>query len=454
MKERFSRSWHKVSRLGLREGEGVLDFREVILLNRIVALVPIIMFLYAPVEVIFNGFELLPLAGSLVLIFLLALVFHAYRWFRFARYYCFLITTLFISAMGIVVGKGVNNHVFLIPMVLFGIILSKSKTERILALVIVLSLYFIQQYLMTFIPPLTPLGPENEIRFTMVFFALGIILCFLLGFYFVGITREYEAIIVRQKEEISSTNMEITDSIAYAKRIQKAILPPDKLVKEHLPDSFILYKPKDIVAGDFYWVEKAGGQIFFAVADCTGHGVPGAMVSVVCNNALNRSFHEPGQHSPAEILNKTRESVIREFAKSEEEIKDGMDISICAYNPLTRQLQWAGANNPLLIFRSGTLTEVRPDKQPIGNFTVEQPFTNHTFVLEKDDLIYIFSDGYPDQFGGPRGKKLKYPAFKELLLSNAGKTMEEQKALLDDALEDWKGKLSQVDDICVMGVRI
>lgn len=454
MKERFSRSWHKVSRLGLREDEGILAFREVILLNRIIALVPIILILYAPVEIVFNGIELLPLTGSLILVFLLTLLLHSYRWFRFARYYTFLVTTLFISAMGIVVGKGVNNHVFLIPMALFGIILFKSKTERIISLFIVIALYLLQRYLMTVIAPLVDLDPETEARFTRIFFILGIILCFLLGYYFVGITGEYEAIILRQKEEISLTNMEITDSIAYAKRIQKAILPPDKLVKEYLPDSFILYKPKDIVAGDFYWVEKTRNNILFAVADCTGHGVPGAMVSVVCNNALNRSFHESGLTNPAEILNKTRQMVIREFDKSEEEIKDGMDISICAFDPPTRTLRWAGANNPLLILRAGTLTEVKPDKQPIGNFTVEQPFTSHTFVLEKGDQVYIFSDGYADQFGGPKGKKLKYPAFKNLLVSHASQSMEEQKNLLEQALEAWKGELAQVDDICVMGMRI
>jgi len=263
----------------------------------------------------------------------------------------------------------------------------------------------------------------------------------------------------QQKEEtelahyaLEEKNQEILDSIIYAKRIQSAILPQMKVVKEYLKENFILYKPKDVVAGDFYWMEHKNGKVLFAAADCTGHGVPGAMVSVVCNNALNRSVREHGLTIPGEILDKTREIVVQEFKKSEEDVKDGMDIALCSIEGM--KLQYAGAYNPLWIIRNGEIIETKANKQPIGQFENPEPYTTHSFDLEQGDTIYIFSDGYVDQFGGERGKKFKAKAFRELLLSIQDKAMEEQKTSIDETFETWKSDLEQVDDVCVIGVRV
>ncbi len=258
---------------------------------------------------------------------------------------------------------------------------------------------------------------------------------------------------------IEEKQKEILDSINYAKRIQNAILPPNRIVKEHLPESFILYKPKDIVAGDFYWLEHKNGKVLFAAADCTGHGVPGAMVSVICNNGLNRSVREHGIIDPGKILDKTREIVISEFEKSDDEVKDGMDISLCALSPSPRGqgevlLQWAGANNPLWVIRNNEIIEIKPNKQPIGKYAENKPFTTHSMELQKNDALYLFTDGYADQFGGEKGKKFKFSKLKELLLSIADKSMNEQKEILNENFETWKGNLEQVDDVCVIGVRI
>ncbi len=255
-----------------------------------------------------------------------------------------------------------------------------------------------------------------------------------------------------QKEIVEEKNREITDSINYAKRIQSAILPTDKLVKEFLKDSFVLYKPKDIVAGDFYWMQHVGDKVLFAAADCTGHGVPGAMVSVVCNNALNRSVREHGLTDPGKLLDKAREIIIQEFDKSDEEVKDGMDIALCSLEGNT--LHYAGAHNPLWLIRNGELIETRGNKQPVGQFFRSEPYTTHTFELEKGDTFYIFSDGYVDQFGGEKGKKFKSKSFRELLLSIQGLPMEEQRSSIDRTFETWRGDLEQVDDVCVIGVRI
>lgn len=259
-----------------------------------------------------------------------------------------------------------------------------------------------------------------------------------------------------QKQQIEMKNRDITDSIQYAKRIQTAILPTKKLIKETLPESFILYLPKDIVAGDFYWMEKNKNGVFFAAADCTGHGVPGAMVSVVCNSALNRSVREFQLTNPADILNKTREFVIETFEKSEANIKDGMDIALCNLKEEAGswKLQYAGANNPLWIIRNNELIETKGDKQPIGKFMKNQPFTNHTLNLQKGDIIYLLTDGFPDQFGGEKGKKYKYKPLKDKLLSISSLPLEEQKQMLYKEFIEWKGDLEQIDDICLMGVKV
>ena len=295
----------------------------------------------------------------------------------------------------------------------------------------------------------------------------------------------------QQKIIVDNKNKEITDSIVYARRIQQAILPPKEVLSKNIKNGFILYKPKDVVSGDFYWMETSPtpnlpkgeleeASILFAAADCTGHGVPGAMVSVVCNNALNRAVREFKLSNPAEILDKVRSLVIETFEKSEEEVNDGMDIALCGLRfvqPQSSQregvglklnepetiaiLQYAGANNPLWIIRNlehqtsnFELIEIKPNKQPIGKVDNPEPFTQHTIKLQKGDTIYMFTDGFADQFGGKKGKKLMYKPFKNLLLSIQDKTMDEQKVMLEQYFEEWKGSLEQVDDVCVIGVRI
>lgn len=272
-------------------------------------------------------------------------------------------------------------------------------------------------------------------------------------------SKKMNALIASQKKEVELKNQEILDSISYAKRIQTAILPTDEYFKSKFKESFILYLPKDIVAGDFYWMEEKDNLLIFAVADCTGHGVPGAMVSVVCHNALNRCVREFNLTNPNEILNKAREIIINEFEKSNEEMKDGMDISLCCLDMDTLLLKWAGANNPFCVVRNKELIEFKADKQPIGNFAHAKDFTMHEIQMLKDDLIYLFSDGYIDQFGGDdegfsNGKKYKSKRLKSLLIELSNQEIEKQKTILRNDFLKWKGKLDQVDDICIVGIRV
>ncbi|MES2394927.1 MAG: SpoIIE family protein phosphatase [Bacteroidota bacterium] len=274
--------------------------------------------------------------------------------------------------------------------------------------------------------------------------------------------------VVHQKEEIEAKNGEleilykhVTDSIKYAKRIQEAILPPDSLVKELLPNSFVLYKPKDIVSGDFYWIGQKDGKTMFAAVDCTGHGVPGAFMSIVGHNILKQVVSNNTFSTPAQILDSLNEGVSETLhhgghEHEEGQAKDGMDISFCTIDFKTLELQYAGAYNPLYIIRNGQLIQTKANKFPIGLFLGEEKkkFTNHTFQLERGDTVYIFSDGYADQFGGPYGRKFMAIPFRVLLMDINKEPIEKQKIILNKTIEDWRGQLDQVDDILVIGVKI
>jgi len=286
-------------------------------------------------------------------------------------------------------------------------------------------------------------------------FILLIVLIFsIIIFNRLKITKRQKAVIERQKLIVEEKNKEITDSITYAKRIQSAILPSLEVIKDSLPNSFVFYKPKDIVAGDFYWLAKKENKILLAVADCTGHGVPGAMVSVVCHNALNRAVNDFNLIDPSKILDKTAELVIDAFKKNNEDVKDGMDISLCSFDLKNKKLEYAGAINSLFYIRENKLTEIKGDKQPIGQYANIEPFTSHQIELKENDIFYLFSDGYPDQFGGEKGKKYMYKRFRELILDLSDKEFSKQKNILENDFNLWKKDLEQVDDVCVVGVKI
>jgi tetratricopeptide (TPR) repeat protein len=299
----------------------------------------------------------------------------------------------------------------------------------------------------------------------LIYSILGGLILVLTGAGFITkslrVTRKQKQIIERQKEVVEeqkgvveTKNKEITDSITYAKRLQKAILPRRRDIHATFPGSFILFLPKDIVSGDFYWMEKANDSILIAVGDCTGHGIGGAMLTIVCSNALNRAVKEFHLTEPGIILNKVRELVIETFEKSGSEIQDGMDISIAAINRLSGEVKWAGANNPLWYITGGLLKEQKADKQPIGKTDNLLPFTNHTLKLMAGDSIFLFTDGFADQFGGPKGKKFKYKALQELLSSNASLAPKDQTNHLGEVFAAWKGDLEQTDDVCVIGIRL
>lgn len=264
--------------------------------------------------------------------------------------------------------------------------------------------------------------------------------------------------IIEQKELIEEKNKDIMDSIRYAKRIQEALLPPDDYFSQFLKSYFVLFKPKDIVSGDFYWMHDCEGKILIAAVDCTGHGVPGAFMSIVGHNGLNQAVMEYGLTVPSHILDKLNIIVNETLSqkRADSGIRDGMDMTLCSLDYTKMELEFAGAKNPIYFIRDNELTEYKGDKQPIG--AMEEDYTgnysNHRLTVKKGDVIYMFSDGYADQFGGTFGKKYKYKTFKNTLLELHQMDMNIQKEKLDNVIEKWRGNLEQVDDILVIGIRI
>ena len=257
---------------------------------------------------------------------------------------------------------------------------------------------------------------------------------------------------------LEGKNKEVTDSIKYAKRLQEAILPSNEFIKKLFPQSFVFYKPKDIVSGDFYWFEQWGNKKLFAAVDCTGHGVPGAFMSIVGYNILNQAINEHGLTRPNLILNELNKGITKTLKQSMEDsaVKDGMDIALCSYDETLGTLEYSGAFNSLWLLRDNKIEEIKADKQPIGLFIGEElkSFTNIEIKVENGDIVYVFTDGYADQFGGPKGKKFKYKQLQEIVLSNGNKSMDEQKQILEKSIEDWQGSLEQIDDILIIGVKI
>ncbi len=260
-----------------------------------------------------------------------------------------------------------------------------------------------------------------------------------------------------QANEIRDKNRAITDSIHYARRIQYAILPEEEKVKKCLQDYFIFYQPKDIVSGDFYWVERVDDYVVFAVVDCTGHGVPGAFMSLIANNALNKIVLEKKNLVPGDIANDMNDIINELFQRSEEQIRDGMDMGICSWNKKNNTLQFSGAFNSLFIYRkSGELEEVKGNRESVGASIYQHKrskFNNHNVDISQGDTVYISSDGLPDQFGGKKGKKLKWKGLKQMLESVADKPMQEQGNAVQTFFNDWRKNVEQLDDVCIMGVK-
>lgn len=291
-------------------------------------------------------------------------------------------------------------------------------------------------------------------------FVLGFLLLSLLAFViFRSLQQNKKAgkIIELQKENLERKNVmieekqkEILDSINYAKRIQFTLLAHDGLLKENFTDHFVLFKPKDIVSGDFYWATRQSGRFYLALCDSTGHGVPGAFMSLLNISFLNEAITEKKISKPDEVLNYVRDRLVNSVSK--DGAQDGMDGILICFEP--NKITYAAALNRPVLIQNNELMELEADKMPIGKGEMQIPFALHDIKVMQGDMLYLFTDGYADQFGGPKGKKFKYKQFHEKLIAISEKKMQEQKMDLENTLSDWRGNLEQVDDICIIGIKI
>lgn len=453
--------WRKVTVSGLRSGSSPHDRKCILLINRMSMLNTLLMILFSLLGPIVGLYQVLYFSIPFAVAFAIPPVLNKLKFLEVSRYYFSLTPLIFLVAVCIHNGSELGDKYFILTTATIPILIFRERwIIYTLFFVNVLMYFFIVWYQSTF-PPMEgfPEYIQKQYSSFSILSVFGII--FFVVIYFRSDSEDYELELEEKNFLISQKNGEIIDSINYAKRLQQAILPPIEEILEHLPDSFILYKPKDIVAGDFYFADHKGDHFFIAAADCTGHGVPGAMVSVVCSNALNRAVIELELTDPGKILDKVTELVCETFKKSHNVVNDGMDISLCAFNLKTNEVTWAGANNPLWYISPSmdakddvSFNEITANKQPVGKNDYYKPFTTHRLNVIKGDILYLFTDGYADQFGGPKGKKFKYKQLSDLLISIHNKAISEQQNVLDKAFEDWKGVHDQVDDVCIIGIRL
>jgi phosphoserine phosphatase RsbU/P len=371
-----------------------------------------------------------------------------------AFHYTMIYGFIFISAFTYLFGGENNSHYYLLFLpVACNILFDSGRTAFIYvcitAVVMMANIYFMENYKPYYtIPPSLHYFSYPNIIFTCALIYLGVRLFKLENV-------RYAETIEEQRHVLEEKNHEITDSINYAQKIQSALIPSEEEFVSYFKEAFVLLKPKDIVSGDFYWATKKQEKIYFAVADCTGHGVPGGFMTMLGISFLDEIINEKNISEPNEVLNILRDRIVHTLKQTGTagESKDGMDIVVCCLDKNTNTLRFAGANNSIYIVSNKQINEYKSDKQPCGFHHNPTPFKQFEIKLQSGDCIYAFSDGYADQFGGEKGKKFKYKQLEQLLL-NPATDFKAQKKLLADSFGKWKGDLEQVDDILLAGVRV
>ena len=464
----ISSIWHLVSENGINNQIEESEQKRIRFLNRIIFINALLALFFLAIDISNLSFDgaLISLTTLIFSSILLALI--RKEFYKITKWAILFFIIIYISSLAVMTGKNSGMIIYFIPGILFPTIIFKNKkVVLVLTVFLLFALFGVFNLTENLIPRLKL--SENELRFYSISSLMGCsIITLLILWYFRKTNEEYEEIIFKKnkslrlyseevsikKAKLEQKNKGITDSINYASKIQQSILPNEKKLTAFLSNYFLFFCPKDIVSGDFYWIEKIETKKYIAIADCTGHGVPGAMVSVICQNALNRSVQEYKLTKPNEILDKTREIVIDALSEGDKMIQDGMDIALCCIDTNTNILEFSGANNPLVIVRNNEFMILNPDRQPIGKYSFGKPFKVEKKKLENDDCIYMFTDGFSDQFGGKKGKKFKSSSLINLLSSNSKLSLEKQHKALETEFINWKGDFEQIDDVCILGFKI
>lgn len=459
--------WNSIGDIGKEHCRNAFEIRSTRISNLISASGAFLIFIYflaSCLEFQFRYQGYLVFQLSLVLIMLLNLALNHIGFFMAARTIGVLSSIVYVVGLNMIAGNQMGGAYMLLVTSLLPMILFEKRWQYSLFFLLHILAFFVNYYYQQNYEALIEMAAEEiPVAYCSAVLVMFISL-FLIMQHFLQTNREFERDLTLSKRIIEDRNRNILDSIEYAGRIQGNILPPLQILKEFLPDSFVLFRPKDIVSGDFYWFYKISGdgvesesKFLIAACDCTGHGVPGALVSVVCSTALNKAVGEFGLTDPGTILDKVNVLVASELGKNsdaEEVIPDGMDISLCRLDLKNRKVSWAGAQNPLWILRDSEIIEFKPDKKSIGNHHGAFSYAQQEANLKPGDSLFMFSDGFADQFGGPAEKKISRQGFRRMLISATGLEMKQMKGILENGFDQWKGSNPQVDDVCVIGIRI
>ncbi len=462
----IQRIWKNISLSGVSEHVTSQDKADIVLVNRLVFISLIITVLYSPFVFYFE-MKMLYIPFVATFMFLLYL-FYLTRKKRPQLASVLLIIMASVNIFYFSIQIPGTIHLFTIPVFIYNLTLVKNKYFKIANGALLVLIFFAGEY-HEYLFGSDKTGQESMKDTFFILNNIVVFLCCIFTLFHLKITNiEYEKDIIKQKVQLEDQHSELTrvhsdikSSITYAKRIQTAIIPPEKVIKSYLENSFILYKPKDIVASDFYWSKIIDDRILYAVADCSGQGVPGAMISVVCHNALNRSIGEFKLKTPSEILEKSREIIISAFEVSGSNMMDGMDIALVSIPLNIRQIKnenntilFSGANIPLYLIRDGRTVIVPADKQPVGRYHSQTQFNMREIDIKKEDMIYISTNGYTNQTGGDLEEKIKKEAFLQLLSSIGHLSPEIQRHNLIKSFESWKGNRNQTDDLCMIGLKV
>lgn len=433
-------------------------------MNRMSFVLAFFMLVFVVNSIVLKSYLILPFALFFCVNFLLVPVFLHQKRIELAKWFFALTPIIEVSVIAVLNGSSGGDKFYLLTTGIIPVTVFRNKWIGFMFFELSLICLLVVSYLQTIFQPMVYIEPKILLIYEYVNYITIAFILYLFTRYFKNDSERIENELILQKEIIEEKHKEITDSINYAERLQKSLMASKKMLDQHLKHYYIYFNPKEKVSGDFYWCSVLpNNKVLIACADSTGHGVPGAIMSMMNMNSLKESVKE-GLEQPNDVLNHTRSIIIETLANdgTTEGGKDGMDCALLCFDFKHNKLQFALANNPLWLIRNGELMEYLPDKMPVGRHDKqEQPFTNHEIELIKGDWIIALTDGYPDQFGGNNalqqkagGKKFKYSNLKKLILACSQDSPELIKEKLHVVFEQWRGEMEQTDDVCIIGVKI
>ncbi|MBA3681519.1 MAG: SpoIIE family protein phosphatase [Bacteroidetes bacterium] len=453
--------YNKIIFLGIHHAKNQNDVKSIKLINQMSLILAILMFLFCLIGPILNLYNVLYFAIPFAFAFSLTTYFNHKGWLTFNKYYFTLVPMFFICLICWHNGINMGDRYFLFATAIIPLILFRNTLLIFALSYLNMGAFFFVTWYQTTHKPYLVVDENIALQYWCITIMAVFTIFYFVMQYFKKGSEDYEKEIETKNEEISAKNKEIVDSINYAKKIQTTLLAHNDFLQKHLPDHFVFFKPKDIVSGDFYWATEHNKRFYLAVCDSTGHGVPGAFMCLLNIGFLNEAIKEKNISSPARVFDHVRTRLINDISKDGQQ--DGMDgILLCidTSSPLEKtgdeakiSVTYAGSNNAPVLIRNSELMILPTDKMPVGKGERNQDFALNKIDIQPGDCLYLYTDGFADQFGGPKGKKFKYKALNELLLANHKKTTSEQKEIFNSTFENWRGKLEQVDDVCVIGIQ-